>query len=34
MSKDFDLDEIRKRQKELVENEKVKQGQVELPMWI
>lgn len=31
MSKDFDLDEIRKRQKELVEMKKVKQGQVEAP---
>ena len=31
MSKDFDLDEIRKRQRELVEMKKVKQGQVEAP---
>lgn len=32
MSKDFDLDEIRKRQRELVEVKKVKQGQIEAPV--
>ena len=31
MSKDFDLNEIRKRQRELVEMKKVQQGQIEAP---